>query len=487
MHRLAARGDGGAALLDWLGRRAGSWAGLVDRSGAVLLPADPPPVDRALLARGLAQMRERGLPVFVVGDEPAAQVVLLAVDAATGAPDPFLAVVDPRRVPAALLSDAAVLLATAWAAQHARRTAARVQHTESRCREAVLHLLMGQHLATARQLASALSPALSEATRVHVIETGSDRRGEVVARCSELTGGNAWIVRCPVYSRHVIVLSPGAPDPGSRPLDECIAAEVDGCTVGAGDVVALRDTAVGYEQAFHALAVARGRPERWARFDATLDLATVVGGVGLAWANAVLAPLVGYVPARAGDPDADELVMTARSWLWLSTAASRHLTIHRNTLALRLRRIEELVGLDLTRSEHQAALDLALRVRSAPRPVHSGPPLDPAADLDDLLRLPGAQRWAAAALHPLRRSGPQLGATLREWLASGARLSRTAEALGLSVAGTRKRIERLEQVFQRSLLHSPSARHDLLLAVRATELRHGQHDDAGDDPGDGDG
>jgi hypothetical protein len=473
MHRLAHRPDGGAALLDWLERRTGSWAGLLDRSGRVLLPAAPPPVDPGVLERGVVEMRERGLPTFVVGAGPHLQVALLVVDADAGAQNPLLAVVDPGRAPAALLSDAAVLLATSSVTHRARQTAAQVQLAEARCREAVLHLLMGQHLTTARQLASALSPALPDATRVHVIETAADRRGDVANRCAELSGGSAWIVRCPVYSRHVIVLGPA--DLGPRSLDERIAAEIDGCTVGAGEVVALRDTAVGYEQAFHALAVARGRQERWARFDATLELATVVGAAGRVWADAVLTPLVQHVPARAGDPDADELVMTARSWLSFATSATRHLAIHRNTLALRVRLVEQLLGLDLARPDAQAALDLALRIRSAPSPV--GPPdPDRSPVLDDLLRLPGARRWAEALLHPVQRSGraAQLDATLRAWLGSGARLSLTAEALGLSVAGARKRIERLEQVFQRSLLHAPTARHDLWLAVRATDLGQGR-------------
>lgn len=99
--------------------------------------------------------------------------------------------------------------------------------------------------------------------------------------------------------------------------------------------------------------------------------------------------------------------------------------------------------------------------------------------LDDLLRLPGAQQWAAAVLRPVRRSehASQLESTLGVWVRSGARLSLTAESVGLSVAGTRRRIERLEQVLQRSLLRAPSARHDLWLALRANDLGRGQRDD----------
>jgi sugar diacid utilization regulator len=243
---------------------------------------------------------------------------------------------------------------------------------------------------------------------------------------------------------------------------------------GAGDVVALRDTAVGYEQAIHALSVARGRAQRWARFDAKLDLPTIVGPEGLRWASALLNPLITYVPARSTDPDAQELTATARSWLSFSVAATRHLKIHRNTLSGRLQRIEELLGLDLARADQQALLDLALRIRATPRttdPANSTDP-DAAVALDELMRAPAVQQWAQTALRPVREAADSspLESTLRAWLGSTSRLSVTAEALGISVSGARKRVSRLEQVLHRSLLHGPSARHDLWLAMHAADL-----------------
>jgi len=465
MHRLACRGDGGAALLDWLGRRAGGWAGLVDPAGAVLLPTGPAPVEAPVLADAVARMRERGLAAFAAesGQE---RIALLAVEAGAAEENPVLAVVGGGD--GSLLADAIVPLATAWSAHRARHAVTKAELADARCREAVLLLLMGGHLTTARQLAATLSPPLPERLRVHVIEVGPARRDEVAARCTQLTDGRAFVVRCPVYSQHVIVLAPG----GGRPLDEMIARDVGGCAIGVGDEVALRDAPVGYEQAIHALAVARRDARRRSRFDATLGLAAVVAPQGFTWADAVLAPLLEHVPVRSGDPDATELVATARSWLSFTTAAHRHLGVHRNTIGLRLKRIEELLGVDLTRPEHQASLDLALRIRALPRPAD--PPVggEPRPDLDDLLRLPAARSWAEAALRPVRSSphAERLEPTLRAWLHHGGRLRETGEALGLSVAGVRKRIERLEQVLARSVLHSPSARHDLWLAVRAADL-----------------
>jgi sugar diacid utilization regulator len=242
--------------------------------------------------------------------------------------------------------------------------------------------------------------------------------------------------------------------------------------VGTGDVVALRDTGVGYEQAFHALAVARRRPQRWARFDVQLDPATLAGAAGLQWATALLTPLITHVPARGGDPDADELTATARSWLSFSTAATGHLKIHRNTLAARLRLIEQLLGLDLGRADQQAVLDLALRIRAVPHTTTAPRDGDRAVTLDDLMRLPAVQQWARTTLRPLHEgaNGVALEATLRAWLDNDSRLRATADTLGISVPGTRKRLCRLEQLMQRSLLQSPSARHDLWLALRAQQV-----------------
>ncbi|MFJ5112066.1 helix-turn-helix domain-containing protein [Streptomyces sp. NPDC088551] len=235
-------------------------------------------------------------------------------------------------------------------------------------------MLMSGNLTTAHQIASVLAPRLSDPARFHVIECGVDRRAETIRICAELTGGRAWIVRCPVYSDHVLVVASATPVPAdARPLEAALGAEIEGCVVGTGDTLALRDTAAGYEQAFHALAVARGRPERWARFDAALGLPVVVGRHGHAWADHLLAPLTGHVPTRGTGPDSRTLTGTVRSWLTFSSTATRHMKIHSNTLASRLRHVETLLGLDLELVGDQAKLDLALRIAALPRVTGHGP------------------------------------------------------------------------------------------------------------------
>jgi hypothetical protein len=462
MHQLCRRADGCAALLRWLAHRTGCWVGLLDRSGVVLLSAAPD-LDAdvtSLVTRGVESMRARGLRAFATDDGPA---LLLALDP----PGPVLVFVGERYVPRSLAADAATLLGTCWSAEETRRIRQRAEDADARAREAVLHLLMSRHTSTARQIASALSPPLPDPVRVHVVECAADERGEVIRRCAELAGDSAWIVRCPVHVRHVIVVA-------AAPID---LISIESCVIGTGDVVALRDTGIGYEQAFHALAVARGRSERWARFDAQLELATLAGPAGLRWATALLTPLITYVPARGGDPDAEELTVTARSWLSFSMAATQHLKIHRNTLVARLRLIGQLLELDLGRADQQAVLDLALRIRAVPRHTSDPEDVGGAVDPDDLMRAPAVQQWARTMLRPLREAaqGEVLESTLRVWLANDSRLSATADELGVSVPGARKRLCRLEQILQRSLLQSPSARHDLWFALRAADLGHPPH------------
>jgi sugar diacid utilization regulator len=477
MHHLCRRADGGAALVRWLAQRTGCWAGLLDRSGAVVVGALPAlePAAASFVADALGDMLGRGLSTFVADGESHA-AILLAVDVPAGVQGPVLAFVGADSVPRSVAADAAVLLGTCWWAGETQRLRLQVDDADARCREAVLHLVMSRHISTAAQIASALRPPLPDPLRVYVFECGADERDVVVQRCIELAGRSAFIVRCPVYRRHVIVLAAvrNSRQPrGTRPIEVAVAEDVARCVAGAGDVVALRDTAVGYEQAIHALSVARGRTQRWARFDAKLDLPTIVGPEGLHWASALLSPLITYVPARSTDPDAQELTATAQSWLLFSMAATRHLKIHRNTLSARLQRIEKLLELDLARVDHQALLDLALRIRATPCTTTLAPAgPDTAVPLDELMRAPAVQQWAQTTLRPVRAAADSspLESTLRAWLSSNSRLSVTAEELGISVSGARKRVSRLEQVLRRSLLHGPSARHDLWLAMHAADL-----------------
>ncbi|WP_327372025.1 helix-turn-helix domain-containing protein [Streptomyces sp. NBC_01217] len=485
MYRLA-RSGGSQELLRWVSGRAEGWAGLLDGDGTVLhgvtRSADRMGAEAAALAtEGAKELASLGASSFAFDRGPyTARLFPLG-----GPPDaaaPVLAVVAPRPLPDGLLpllSDVAMPLAMCWAAETVERKRRRVDLAESRSREAVLHLLMTGQLSIAHQVAGALRPTLPDPVRVCVVECPGGRRDEVARICTELSAGRSWIVRCPVYARHLILVVPADPDAAEQQLGLRVADVVDECVVGASEDVPLSDTATGYRQAFHALAVARGLPGRHACFGSAPDAALVVGAAAAQWADALLHPLLTHLPRRSHDPGSQELAATLSSWLAFSSHATQHLKIHRNTLTARLRLIGELLGLDLHRVADQAALDLALRIRATPT-THRAADRDEAASerphrLDDILRGPAVQEWAARQLRPLTESGisgstTDPRTTLRAWLDCEAQLGPTAAALGISVPGVRKRLTRLESTLHRSLLRTPSARYDLWLAFRALDL-----------------
>ncbi|MFF2958537.1 helix-turn-helix domain-containing protein [Streptomyces sp. NPDC057963] len=485
MFRLA-RSGGTQELLRWVSGRAEGWAGLLDGDGTVLHGVARAPVrtgaDAAALAtEGVRELASLGARSFSFDRGPHT-ALLFPLDGPPDTAPPVLAVVAPRPLPdglGALLADVAMPLAMCWTAESVERKRRRVDLAESRNREAVLHLLMTGQLSIAHQVAGALKPTLPDPVRVCVVECPAGRRDEVARICTELSGGRSWIVRCPVYARHLILVVPADPNAAGQPLGRRVADVVDECVVGASEDVPLSDTATGYRQAFHALAVARGLPARHAGFGSAPEAALIVGAAGARWADALLNPLLMYLPRRSHDPGSQELAATLTSWLAFSSHATQHLKIHRNTLTARLRLIGELLGLDLHRVADQAALDLALRIRATPtvpRAVRPGEAVpEPPRRLDDILRGPAVQEWAAQQVHPLTArdasgSTADPRATLRTWLDCEARLGPTAAALGISVPGARKRLTRLESTLQRSLLRAPSARYDLWLAFRALDV-----------------
>ncbi|MFE9631135.1 PucR family transcriptional regulator [Streptomyces sp. NPDC006463] len=464
VHRLAHTG-GSAALLGWLAARLGGWAGVVD--------ADEQGRGPESAVRGAAEMSARGVRSAVLHHGGSA-TLLFALDDGRA----LAAVLELPHHPgaASLLADAAVPLALVLRAEEAARREERAQLAESRAREAVLHLLMNGRLSIAHQIAETLGSSLPEPMRMYVVECRTGRRGEVARRCEELTGGRAWIVRCPAYVRHLIVLVPADLAPASAdhdPLAWALVEVAPDCAVGISGELGLREAPAAYTQAFHALAVARGRSEGHARFGPGPELALAAHGAGAGWAEALLAPLHAHEPRRPQDPGAQELRATAHAWLNFTSHATRLLKIHRNTLAARLRLVEALLGLDLARLADQAALSLALRLTpDGPPGGGRGAGAALAPDLDEVLRDPRLTAWARSHLGPLTGPDAPPGAreTVRVWLAHDAQLVPAAGALGISVPGARKRLSRVEALLERSLLQSPSARHDLWLAHRAEEL-----------------
>ncbi|GIG92434.1 helix-turn-helix domain-containing protein [Plantactinospora endophytica] len=576
--RLAVGPDAVRGVLDWLGRRSGGVALLVGADGKVLAGPGgrrtPEPRTLRSVASAVAGLTERGAGAAVVDTDGPASLHLLrlggtvpdrsAASLIAGAEEQLaylVLVAAPEQQLGDLLADAARTLSLCWRVEQADRARRRIVAADAHGREAVLHLLMVGDVPPARRIASALRPHLPDAIRICVIECVGRQRYEVAAEIDRSLTGRAWIIPCPVRSNHLIALVPaelpfgddrspghvpmqrgsGRTDPADR-LGRLITARARQCRVGMSEPVGLPDTATGYEQAFHALAVARATSGGYARFDRRHDLVPLTGTDGYAWAQRLLRPCLEYTPARRADPGAAELLGTLSSWLAFDSAASRHLKIHRNTLASRLRLLNTLLGLDLLRVGDRSAAWLALRLRDAPRPdgpdtaprttegagtttgqgsgttarVSAAPEAETVAapgagttartsaaaeaettartsaapgagatatgwvsvdgevTLDALLATPAVTAWARSRLRPLRTGDRSTGfETVRAWLAADTNLAATSAVLGISQSATRKRLARAEQALDRSLLHAPDARHELWLALRATELADG--------------
>jgi purine catabolism regulator len=134
---------------------------------------------------------------------------------------------------------------------------------------------------------------------------------------------------------------------------------------GAGNAVPIRELAVGFRQAQHALQVCKTEGREVAEFR---DLGTYQLLLSLqdpealrTFADSVLAPLDQYDDAHGGD-----LVPSLRAFLdrnarWES--AAKDLYVHRHTLRYRMRKVEELTRRDLASARDRMEFFLALRAR----------------------------------------------------------------------------------------------------------------------------
>ncbi|GHJ37440.1 helix-turn-helix domain-containing protein [Streptomyces sp. TS71-3] len=468
LRQLALRPDGLRLLLGWLARQVDGEAVVVTgdqdaREALSHLPEEMvAPVDGMI--RRVAAGRARSAAL-----DAGSRTVYVA---AVGAEDPRITLVvtwegalSPMRD---MVTEASGYLWLRWRVEELQRERDATEQADATTREAVLHLLMTGHVHEARRVTGALGTRLADVIRVYVVECPPGLREKAVRSCEQATGRHGWLIRCPVYTRHLIILAPSAPREADRALNDGLQAWVrnrPGCYVGAGHAVALRDTASGYEQAFHALAVARSGAGRCATFSSRTELPSLIDRSGYGWAYRRLRPLLDHRARRPQDPDAGELRATLTAWLAFSTRASRLLKIHRNTLAARLRLLGELLGDDVHDLSTCAELDLALRILDR----RHGPTEQDAVPLDRLLAAPEVLHWATALLDGISRADAHLGVTLRTWLDSDANVAATATSLNLSVPAIRKRLLRIEQITERSLLNGPSSLYDLRLAFRTVD------------------
>ncbi|WP_162002395.1 helix-turn-helix domain-containing protein [Streptomyces sp. CB01881] len=481
MHHAGRKG-GTPQVLRWLANRTGADVFLMNPSGtgarAGTFPSDD--TARAACLRGAGDMAERGLQSAVI-DQGELTCFILVLDNDRTLRAPLLTAVARR--PAApdlpvLLADAVSILGLTWHAEDARRSRQRLRTADTRTREAVLRLLMDGQTAIAQDVAGALRPTLPEVMQMYVVEGPHEARSELALRIAE-TNKDAWVVPCPVYNDHMLVLAPPPPCPtAALPVWATHGSTAERLRLGVSNPLHLRETATGYAQAFHALAAARHRTSRLSTFAGEPDLALTIGPAVAAWSDSFLSPVRSHLPRRTQDPDGPQLLATAGAWLRFSSGAATALNIHRNTLAARLAHVQELLRLDLTRLADQSALALALHAAAGRTASHrsdggtgEGRPTPPPS-LDELLVLPRVASWAHRQFRPLQDTGTPtpVAETIGTWLHLDAHIGHTAGALSLSESAVRKRLARAEVLLQRSLTRPPTVVHDLWLAQRALEL-----------------
>jgi DNA-binding CsgD family transcriptional regulator len=269
------------------------------------------------------------------------------------------------------------------------------------------------------------------------------------------------LVHCPVYREHLICVI--ADDEDSRgalgrgePLQRLVA-DNPGFALGISATHPLEATAQAYDQARHALAVARNLPGRVASYRGESPLAQLLPRPeAVVWARTFLRPLA-TAPALTTEIVRLSLV-TSRA------GAAQVLGISRNTVASHLRRAERLLAVNLDDVHHRAALHLALAVDvpGTSQPDDAEPP----STLVRLLGTSPAVTWAQSFLHPLQGK-PR--ATLRAWIGANTDAQRTARLLGISRNTVRAHLRAAEGLLGRDLLNSGFGTHDVVHALSITE------------------
>ncbi|WP_338485250.1 helix-turn-helix domain-containing protein [Streptomyces sp. SCSIO 75703] len=319
-------------------------------------------------------------------------------------------------------------------------------------------LMAGDAMLARRMSGGAPPPLLDcERLRVHLLRCVPDDQDRLLRAYRDASGfhGRGLMVRCPVYDEHLICLIPEG---------EGLAGELRGLVgenrryaLGISAPLPPAATAEAYEQARHALAVARNAPDRVAGYQGREPLDRLLPpDVAMGWADAFLRP-IDSAPAMTVE-------ITRLAMRFPRAGVARLLGISRNTVAAHLRRVESALGVDLGDIRTRAVVALALAILGRHRDTVPARPL-PAATLDDLFESPSVASWAASALQPLDDPArPQLRSTVRAWLEAGADARHAARRLGNSRTTVTARLRAAERLLDRDLLAAESGVHELLYA-----------------------
>ena len=494
------QGPDAGRILHWLSGRTGASVALVaDGTGRV--EAATPDFPRTLLGPldALLGRLSDGQVAAAATVEDGVHVRCEALG--LHEPRPVLVAAFPREPSpdeATLLSHASSVLTLLRQAGDSDRSWRSYQRSARQMRVAVLQALMAGDVLLARRMTTGVVPPVLDAPRIrlYLLDCPNRDRDRIARAEQDASGyhGSDLLVQCPVFKGHLICLvaegaeegeageeawipgqdrgegfADGGPARGGR-ADKLrrLVRDNPGYTMGVSGSHPLAAAAAAYSQAAHALAAARGAPDRVAFYHGRSPLEGVLPRKpAVEWARSLLAPL-----QRAPGTSAD---VTRLAMTMPRTAVARLLDLSRNTVTAHLRRAERVLERDLTDVRTRADVHLALALDSSrPAPAEgtsastSGGTRHEPVSLDHLLRTELAAAWAQTVLSPLEDRHVR---TLRVWIDANTDAQEAARRLGISRNTVRAHLRAAESALGLDLLTLGTGTHDIVHALRITHVR----------------
>lgn len=317
-------------------------------------------------------------------------------------------------------------------------------------RLSAFQLLMTGHAVDAQRVTASIMPGLLDPThaQVYVVDCGRAGRGLVMAHAERLFDGHALTVACPAFDNHVISVIPLRDGQNHERLvhDLLDVFRTANVSVGGSQPLQLKQVGDAYDEALAALTRASHHPARIViASPRPPGLADVLPPApARTWASLLLRPILTTSRIR-------QLEQTAMALEFRTTAASKVLGMHRNTLARRVGQTCEAVGLSPDSTMHRIALSLAIQVvrtYGTGGPAEPGPPVT----LHDLLTTPQVRAWADKTLRPLATDRRDLLRTLRAWVTSEFHVDQAAARAGIAPKTVRAHIQAAEQLLERDFI-----------------------------------
>ncbi|WP_405146575.1 helix-turn-helix domain-containing protein [Sphaerisporangium sp. NBC_01403] len=460
------------AVVSWLHEQCCVEIALVSHSGTVDLSTSGFP--REILGPLEPTLRHlaHGEAASVAKEAGGFRILLEAVG--TQPPRPVLLVVGTEALPreaVSLCSHTGSIIAALYRAREAAQVSLAYSRKSHQMRLALCMAMVAGDVTLARRMSAGAVPPLLNAShlRVCILRCAPAERDRIAWAYEDASGyhGRGLMMRCPVYDEHLICLAgededegPGADRRGLPGLLRGLAADPP-YLLGISRPHPLTATAQAYEEALHAVAVARHSVARVAVFQGEPSLDEVLPREPAhRWARCLLQPL-----DSAPKLTVDILGLALQ---FPRSGVANLLGISRNTVTAHLKRAEEALRLELRDVGCRAALALALRITSP----GLGDSPDPAAlpDVARALRGQAAHQWAEGFLKPLdqHRHRHDLHETLRAWIETNIDAQQTAHRLGISRNTIRAHLITAQSLLNRDLLSGGPGVYDLVHALYIT-------------------